>query len=955
MKRLFLTCCFLWFCAWIATGQRYQFKKYKIEEGLVSNETFAILQDSQNRIWVSTTGGISCFNGQTFKNYTTEDGLASNISFGIFEDSKGRIWVGTLDHGVSIIENGKITNPQGVDFDSLGSATHILEATDGTIYIIFVKGIVTYANGKLEYLLKGTEENQISGLQSADWYDGNTLFIASSNKGIFKMTLNPLKIENIFNEKDGVNNICYSVLVDDKKQVWVGAYGELYKINNGALTKYAFRQEDFDENRIYGILEENEKELFLSFEGNGFGIFNKNTGSLKVINEAQGLPTRYIYRMIKDTEGNHWMTSFGEGIIRFRDTAFKIYDDTQGLPSKSVNAVAEWDENVLMATNKGIYALDDSQKTQPVTNNGFIKNLFVTPENNLLYSTHTAVLKLNENSKKPILVDEGDYNLLYRDHNKTYLFGTDKIKVLAKDSTYFIRSRRSVAMTPIGNRYLLCKIGGLFQLDKTEIDTIPGLHPSLHNDFRSMDAINTNEVLAGNEKQLYHLTLHNGNFNIQTFDMKRFAGLKRFRALKVDGKNLWLAGKDMLLKVDLNLLLKKDSIAAKEYRTVSHFLENDIDLNSLFIAEDKTVYATSLSGLLAFNEQEYRPAEQPPKLALPEILLFSEPLEDSLFRTKDGLVLPYQKNYLSFSMEAITFTNPENVKFKYRMRGLRDGNEWSQPTEDPSVVFSYLPPGTYSFEFTADNGNGVWQNQPYQYAFVIKVPFWKTWLFWVTVLSFAALGVFLLYYFKNKAERKRNETYTHNLIKAQEEERTRVARELHDSVGQKLMLLTKKTSTNGNQEMKSLASNTLEELRAISRGLHPAILERLGPTAAIRNMVDEVDSNTSIFFTHEIDDIDALLSREASLHLYRIIQEVLNNMVKHAEARAASVTVEKNKHAIIATIADNGKGFEISEKTKSGSSLGMKTLLERAKILHSKIDIKSQLDKGTTVTLTIPI
>lgn len=955
MKRLFLTCCFLWFCAMVATAQRYEFKKYKTEEGLVNNETFAILQDSQNRIWVSTTGGISCFNGKTFKNYTTDDGLASNIAFSIFEDSKGRIWMGTLDHGVSIIENGKITNPQGVDFDSLGSATHILEGDDGTIYIIFLKGIAIYTNERLEYLLKGTEDNQILGLQSADWYDGNTLYIASTSNGIFKMTLSPLTIENIYNEKDGINNICYSVLVDAKKQVWVGAYGELYKISNGLLTKFKFKPEDFDENRVYGILEENDHELFLSFEGNGFGIFNKNTGLLKVVNEAQGLPTKYIYRILKDTEGNHWMTSYGEGIIRFRDTAFKIYDNTQGLPSNSVNAIAQWNGNLLMATNNGIYALDASKKTQPIIKNGVIKNLFVTPEDNLLYTTQTAVLELKKHSEKPILIDEGDYNLLYRDSDKTFLFGTDKIKVLANDSTYYIRSRRSIAIEPLADRYILCKIGGLFQMDNKKIDTIPGLHPNEHNDFRSMDAINPNEVLAGSEKKLYHLALHDGQFNIQTFDLSRFANLRRFRALKVHGNTLWMAGKDMLLKVDLNTLLKKDSIVAKEYRTVSHFLENDIDLNSLYIADDNTLYANSLNGLLAFNEQDYHSAEQPPKLALSEILLFSEPFEDSLYMTRKGVVLPYQKNYLSFSMEAITFTHPENVSYKYRMKGLRDGNEWSRPTKDPSVVFSYLPPGTYSFEFTADNGNGVWQEKPYQYSFVIKVPFWKTWLFWATVLSIAAMGVFLIYYFKNRAERKRNEAYTHNLIKAQEEERTRVARELHDSVGQKLMLLTKKTSANGNQEMETLASNTLEELRTISRGLHPAILERLGPTAAIRNMVDEVDSNTPIFFTHEIDDIDSLLSGEASLHLYRIIQEALSNMVKHAEAKAASVTVEKKQHTIIATIADNGKGFEISEKAKSASSLGMKTLLERAKILHSKIDIKSQPEKGTTLTLTIPI
>ena len=954
MKRLFLILFFICICPFIVTAQQYQFKKYKVEEGLVNNETFAIIQDSKNRIWITTTAGISCFNGKTFKNYTTEDGLASNISFSLFEDSKGRIWVGTLNKGVSIIENGKITNPTGLDFSSSGSITQILEGEDGTIYLFCAKGIIVYKNEKLEYLVKENKENQFSSIQSAAWYDKNTIYIASASKGIFKLTLNPLKVENIYNEKDGVNNICYSVFIDAKKDVWVGAYGELYKISKGTLTKFKFKQEDFDKNRIYSIYEENENEFYLGFEGNGFGIFNKQTGDLKVINENQGLPSKYIYKIIKDKEGNRWMTSYGEGIIRFRDTSYKIYDDTQGLPSKSVNDIVEWNGDWIVATDGGAVTIDAEKNIKQITQKRVIKNLLVTPENNLMFTTDKDVVELSQNTKSKI-IDKGDYNLLYKERDQTFLFETDKIKVLAKDSSYFIKTRRSVAMVPIGDRYILCKIAGLFQLKDKKIDTIPGLSPLDNYDFRSIDVINKNEVIAGSEKKLYHVNLINNNFKIQAFDIDRFGSLKNFRALKVDGNNLWLSGRDIILKVNLQLLLKKDSIVSTKYSTVAHFLQNDIDFNSLVITENQTILASSLSGMLAFDESEFLPNTQPPRLDLSQIFLFSEPFEDSLYRTKSGIVLPYQKNYLSFSMEAITFTNPENVKYQYRMNGLRDSDEWSKPAKDPNVIFSYLPPGKYTFEFIADNGDGIWQTIPYQYSFKIKVPFWRTWLFWVSILSISAFSIFLFYYYKNKAERKRNEAYTHNLIKGQEEERTRVARELHDSVGQKLMLLTKKTKAIGNPEMEFLASNTLEELRTISRGLHPATLERLGPTAAIKTMIDEVDTNTTIFFTHDIEDIDACLSKEASLHLYRIIQEVLNNMVKHAEAKAASVTIEKKKNTIEAIIIDNGKGFEHAEKMKMSDSLGMKTLLERAKILHSKIDIKSQINKGTTVTLIIPI
>lgn len=953
MSLRFLTLFFFLFCSWISTAQRYPFKNYTLEEGLVNNETYAILQDHNNRIWVTSTGGVSCFNGTSFTNYTADDGLASNICFSVFEDSKGRIWVGTLNNGVSIIEKGKITNPKGLDFASLGSANAFLEGKDGMIYIFFSQAIASYKEGKLSILSKTYENGEPLTIEKATWFDDNTIYLVSTKNGISKMTLNPLKIENIYNGGNGINNICYSVIVDKEKNVWVGGYGELDKITNGKLTKYTFDPEDFDKNRVYDIYEDNENELYLTFEGNGFGIFNKNTGNLKIINEKQGLPSKFIYKIIKDTEGNFWMTSYGEGLIRFRDTSFKIYDDTQGLPSNSVTDVVVWDGDWAAATDKGVVSLKEGKVDETLLKNIPIKTLFVTPHDHLLVATNEKVVILSKDNP-PKLIDKGVYPLIYKDKKRTFLFGTDYIKVLEKDSIYDVRSRRCLTIKPLGDRYVLGKIGSMLQLKGTKIDTIPGLNPYIHSDFRSLDNINENELIAGSEKKLYHITLKDSIFNVNSFDLKRFKNLKHFKALKIDGNNLWLGGRDIFCKVNLKLLLEKDSIVATYYKTIKHFLKNDIDLNSIVIDNNKTLLTTSLDGLIAFNEKEYKPNIKSPKLDIKNIELFSEPFNDSLYRTPNGIVLPYQKNYLSFTMEAITFTNPENVHYKFRMKGLRDGDTWSKPLLQNNVVFSYLPPGSYSFEFTADNGDGVWQEVPYTYTFTIKVPIWRTWQFWFASLFISAFLIVIGFYYKNKKDEKRRELFTQNLINAQEEERTRVARELHDSVGQKLMLLTKKTKNLGNLEMENLAGNTLEELRSISRGLHPATLERLGPSAAIKAMIDEVDGNTEIFFTHDIENIDALLSKEASLHLYRIIQEVLNNMVKHADAKAATVTIEKKKDSIEAIIEDNGKGFEYNEKLKSSSSLGMKTLMERAKILHSKIEIKSQINKGTTITLIIP-
>ncbi len=306
-------------------------------------------------------------------------------------------------------------------------------------------------------------------------------------------------------------------------------------------------------------------------------------------------------------------------------------------------------------------------------------------------------------------------------------------------------------------------------------------------------------------------------------------------------------------------------------------------------------------------------------------------------------------------MEAVSFSNSENIKYKYRLKGLRDGNEWSQPSLDNKAVFSYIPSGEYQFEFTADNGNGLWQSEPFTILINIKNPFWRIWWFWL--LSIFSLGLVVILYLnqKNKRALKRQAQITQDIINAQEEERTRVALELHDSVGQQLMLLTRKSKNSNDASMETLAKDTLQNVRTISQGLHPVVLERLGFTAGINDLINTIDANTELFFTVEIENIDDYLNNQKALHLYRIVQEVLHNIVKHAEATSVTIDIHKKKSTIEVVIEDNGKGFDYEHQMKVSKSLGMKSLLERSKIINAKLNINSISKVGTITQLTFPI
>lgn len=191
-------------------------------------------------------------------------------------------------------------------------------------------------------------------------------------------------------------------------------------------------------------------------------------------------------------------------------------------------------------------------------------------------------------------------------------------------------------------------------------------------------------------------------------------------------------------------------------------------------------------------------------------------------------------------------------------------------------------------------------------------------------------------------------------MESQEDERTRIARELHDSVGQKLTLIKKKSQKLDQFEITTLTNNALDEVRTISKGLYPTLLKELGLTDSIRQLVDEYDKQTDLFFTMDLEDVDDYFTDNTTLNFYRLIQECLTNILKHAKAKAVTVSIKKEEKTILTCISDNGKGFDVGTGKKK-NSLGLKTIFERIRIMNGKLSIDSKMTVGTTFIFTIPI
>ncbi len=232
----------------------------------------------------------------------------------------------------------------------------------------------------------------------------------------------------------------------------------------------------------------------------------------------------------------------------------------------------------------------------------------------------------------------------------------------------------------------------------------------------------------------------------------------------------------------------------------------------------------------------------------------------------------------------------------------------------------------------------------------------KQFVFGGIALSFGFLIIFL---YKNqkslKVKKTLQEKYTQDLLIAQEDERKRVSKDLHDGIGQSLLLIKNKVLLNKDDSTKNLVENAIEEVRSISRALHPFQLQELGITKAIENIFYQIDETTELFITTEIENIDGIFNIEKEVNIYRIVQESLNNVLKHSKASAVKIEINNNEKNIQMCIRDNGVGFDFSKRKNDFNSLGLKTLRERTRLLQGVMKIDSETSgKGTTITFIIP-
>lgn len=210
--------------------------------------------------------------------------------------------------------------------------------------------------------------------------------------------------------------------------------------------------------------------------------------------------------------------------------------------------------------------------------------------------------------------------------------------------------------------------------------------------------------------------------------------------------------------------------------------------------------------------------------------------------------------------------------------------------------------------------------------------------------------------------------FSRRVLERLEDERRRIAVNLHDSLGQTLLVIKnhailaiqrppeEQMLRSRLDEISSVTSQAIDEVRRITHGLRPYQLDRLGLTQAIRATVTRASENSSILFASRAEDLDDLFDKDAEIHFYRIVQEAVTNVVKHSAATEAAVVIKKRTTDVSLSIRDNGRGFNPQQPYPQTLDLGygLSGIAERVRILRGTLTIQSRPGEGTTLMVEVP-
>lgn len=330
-----------------------------------------------------------------------------------------------------------------------------------------------------------------------------------------------------------------------------------------------------------------------------------------------------------------------------------------------------------------------------------------------------------------------------------------------------------------------------------------------------------------------------------------------------------------------------------------------------------------------------------------------------------SLAIPAGANNVLIRYTGIDLSNPRKVSFKHRLIG--SDPDWVDAGNGRMAIYSSLGPGTYRFELVAINGHGT-ASSPAVLGLRVLPLWWETRTFRGTMIGLLAAVGPAIYFFRVRWLKRRHRlqaAFSRQRIQHEEDERKRIAQQVHDILGHELLLL-KNAAAQGEQrfergsapashfgQISAIASRALQESRDIAHRLRPIELDRLGLQQALDALLDATAASSGLRVFREIEDVGLKLPDELQVHLYRIVQEGLNNILRHARATTVMFEFRRDGDRLQLHLGDDGVGFDPAAGGRRG--LGVTGMEERIQLVGGEFEITSAPGAGTHLRIRFPV
>jgi len=922
---------------WVATldglarfdGVRFVVFDKSNSPGLHSNRMTSIHQAPNGDLWMATDGGgVSRLRDGVFTSYSTTEGLPHNLVYSVTGDESGRVWVVSLGAIWEWNENLKRFYAVSLDapqrhYDEIRWSQGFWTTSEEDIYCFRAGNLSRFP---LPAWLPGSKVRQLAIDPDGSiwlWTDDKKLAKIAAGSDIAQLvTVSGPDASYLHRDRSG--------------QQWEIQVGEALTRSLAPAAGLSARKTAFT-----FLTEDREGNLWLGTDGDGLFQVRRQTVSSYATEPT--LTTKAVYPVLEDSRGHIWAGGWHGGLARFDGRHFQRFHTAEGLPDAVITALGEDRKGqVWVAANEALRVWNGRR--------------FVAPEY-ITAPARTAIQAIYQDTEGVLWLGTSRGLLRAKDGVQELLTTADG---LATDDVRVIIPAKGGGMWLAGYGGLTLFRDRAAKVWSSELGSLASSLRSLYEDADGVLWIGSYDSGIGRlaDGKFTQYTTNEGLFNNGAFQI-----------LEDRRGNFWMScnrGIHRVRKSELN------AFARGERSTVSSASYGKAD--GMRNAECNGGYWPSgvrtRDGRLWFPTQDGLAVVDPERVPLnaeaPPVTIESFTVEGWEVPVDKPVEVDPERKSFEITYTALSFVHPGQIRFRYKLEGL--DRDWIEAGTRRTAYYSHVPPGAYQFQVIAGNSDGVWSDQAATIPVVIQAAFYQTWWFaTAALLAGVALAASVWQYRIARIERSQalQQAFSRKLLASQESERKRIAAELHDSIGQRLVVVKNlalfflreqgdmaKERFSSIDEIASEASLAIDETREISYNLRPFQLDRLGLTRAIESLVQTASNAAAIEIQTKIENIDDAFAEDLRINFYRIVQECLNNIVKHAGATEASVEVRVQQDEIRLRIRDNGEGF--SPQKSSGTTrggFGMIGMQERASLLGGTVDIQSASGKGTTVTV----